>query len=92
MIPWWQFLLIGIAWISAVIFLLGGFTVGIICSIRGFPSKAYQIFAVSFAVGMPSVGIALALSLQDRGAFFYSAILGTLAALVCWLMSRITKL
>jgi len=76
----------------AVTFMIGGFVIAMVYGIRGSPRKAYQIYAISCALGVPSAGIAMALDLQDLNAFFFSLVLGTFTALICWLMSRFIKL
>lgn len=92
MASWWYLFLVATFGALAVLLLMGGFIVGMIYSIRGSPSKAYQIFAISFALGVPSAGFVAALGFRDWGALYCSIVLGAFAALVCWLMSRFTRL
>lgn len=92
MVPWWEFLLIALFGALAGVFLIGGFIIGMRYSMRGVPSKAYQIFAISFALGIPSAGIVMALYLRESWVFPFSLVVAAFIAFINWLMSRFTKL
>jgi hypothetical protein len=65
MSAWWQSVLSIVFGVLAVAVLGGGFGEGFACSIRGSPSKGYQVVAISVAIGMPLGGVAFAIYLRE---------------------------
>jgi len=92
MSTWWQFILSIVFGVLAVAVLGGGFVVGLGYSIRGFPSKAYQVVAISVAIGMPLGGVALAILLRELWPIPFMIGAAIFMALPMWLMSRFTRL
>jgi|GEM_PF-2415945 len=92
MVPWWHIALIVIFGALAVMLIIGGFVIGMFYSFRGFPSKAYQIFAITLPLGTISGSIAMAIVFRDLWIVPFAAALALFIALPTWLMSRFTKL
>lgn len=88
---WWQSLLVAIFGVVAAALLTGGFILGMIYSIRGFTSKAYQIFAISVALGIPSIGISMALVFQELWIIPFSVAAALFMAFPLWLESRFVE-
>jgi|YNPNPStandDraft_1061719.scaffolds.fasta_scaffold204271_1 hypothetical protein len=92
MSAWWQSVLSIVFGVLAVAVLGGGFGVGFACSIRGSPSKGYQVVAISVAIGIPLGGVAFAIYLRELWPIPFMIGAAAFMALPMWLMSRFTRL
>jgi len=78
--------------VGAVALFISGFILGVVYFIRGSPSKAYRILAISFGLGVLSGGIAIALALRGLWILLYTVAVALFIALPPWLMRHFVNL